>query len=115
MPYIGQVWRVRPGKAEDYRRAHETIWPELETLFHRSGVTHYVIYAWGELLFSHMEVDDYEAMIERFNATEIGREWEVEAMGDLVEYPEVDPATGWPSVLDEVWHLPPARKGGGRR
>jgi hypothetical protein len=26
-------------------------------------------------------------------------------MADLIEYPDGDPETGWPLVLDEVWSL----------
>ena len=27
---IGHVWRVAPGRAEEYRRRHATVWPEVE-------------------------------------------------------------------------------------
>lgn len=105
MAYVGQVWKAKGGRIDDYREAHREVWPELESLFSECGVNHYVIYAWGEILFSHMDVEDYATMIARFNDSPIGQKWEVEAMGDLVEYPDVDPATGWPTVLEEVWHL----------
>lgn len=108
MARVGHMWRAKPGKVDEYRRVHATVWPELEQLFRDAGVTTYAIYAWGDVLFSHMEVTDYEAMIARFNESEIAQRWEVELMADLIEYPDGDPETGWPLVLDEVWSLEPA-------
>jgi L-rhamnose mutarotase len=102
---VGHMWRAKPGKIEEYRRVHATVWPELEQLFREAGVSTYVIYAWGDVLFSHMEVEDYDKMIARFNDSEIAQRWEVELMADLIEYPDGDPETGWPAVLPEVWHL----------
>ena len=107
---VGHVWRAKPGKIEEYRRVHATVWPELEQLFRDAGVTEYVIYAWGDILFSHMEVADYDAMVAIFNKAEVAERWETEAMGDLIEYPEGDEETGWPRMLDEVWSLSSGRR-----
>lgn len=104
MERIGHVWRVKPGKAEEYLQRHETIWPELEQLFHEAGVQSYSIYLWGEVVFSHMEVSDYDRMVERFNADPIAQRWESE-FASLIEYPNSDPETGWPERLKEVWSL----------
>jgi L-rhamnose mutarotase len=104
MTSVGHVWRVKPGKIDEYRRAHAVVWPEVEQLFREAGVSTYVIYSWGDVIFSHMAVDDYDRMVERFNGDPVAQRWE-EAMGDLVEYPDSDPALGWPRVLDKVWAL----------
>lgn len=102
MTRIGHVYRAKPGKIDEYRRVHATVWPELERLLREAGITTYVIYAWDDVLLSHMEVEDYERMVERFNGDPVAQRWE-EAMGDLIEYP--DGADGWPRVLEEVWAL----------
>ena len=104
MGYVGNVWRAKPGKIDAYRRFHATVWPELEKLLKEAGISTYVIYAWGDILFSHMEVEDYERMVERFNGDPVAQRWE-EEIGDLIEYPDADPETGWPRRLDEVWAL----------
>ncbi len=104
MQRVGHAWRTKPGKAEEYRRFHATVWPEVEQLFRDNGVTTYVIYQFGDTLFSYMEVEDYERMAAAFNASPDAQRWE-EAVGDLIEYVEADPATGWPIVLPEVWAL----------
>lgn len=104
MDRVGHVWRAKPGKIDEYRRVHATVWPELDRLLHDAGITTYVIYVWGDVLFSHMEVADYHRMVERFNGDPVAQRWEAE-IGELIEYPEGDSTTGWPRVLDEVWAL----------
>jgi L-rhamnose mutarotase len=102
---VAQVWRAKPGKAEAYRRVHATVWPEIEQLLREAGVTKYRIYAWGDVFFSYMEVEDYNAMVKKFNDNEAAQRWEKE-LEDLIEYPDADPETGWPLILDEIWELP---------
>jgi L-rhamnose mutarotase len=104
MKRVGHAWRTKPGKAEEYRRFHATVWPEVERVLRDNGVTTYVIYQWGDVLFSHMEVEDYERMAAAFNASPDAQRWEA-AVADMIEYVEADPATGWPIVLTEVWAL----------
>jgi len=104
MESIGHVWRVKPGQAERYAQRHATIWPELEQLLREAGVGRYSIYLWGEIVFSHMEVESYERLVERFNGDPIAQRWEAE-FSDLLEYPNADPTTGWPELLSEVWTL----------
>jgi L-rhamnose mutarotase len=104
MERVGHVWRVKPGKAAEYARLHATIWPELYAILRDAGVTRYTIYAWGDLVFSHMEVEDYARLVERFNGDPVGQRWE-ELFADILEYPNADPETGWPERLSEVWHL----------
>jgi L-rhamnose mutarotase len=104
MERIGHVWRVKPGLAGEYARRHAQIWPELDSLLREAGVHTYTIYAWGEILFSHMEVDDYARMVERFNEDPVAQLWERE-FGEILEYPNADPETGWPERLLEIWSL----------
>jgi L-rhamnose mutarotase len=101
---IGHLWRVRPGCADEYVRRHRVIWPELEALLEDAGVRSYSIYLHGELVFSHMEVDDYAAMVERVASDPVAARWE-EQFADILEYPDADPATGWPSCATRVWSL----------
>ena len=104
MERVGHVWRVRPGRAEDYDRRHAEIWPELDALLREAGVTSYTIYRWGEIVFSHMEVEDYDALVQRFGSDPVAQRWE-EEFSELLVYPDADPDTGWPERLREVWDL----------
>jgi L-rhamnose mutarotase len=104
MRYVGHVWRAKPGKIEEYKRFHATVWPELGKLLKDAGIRTYVIYAFDDILFSHMEVDDYDRMVERFNGDPVAQRWE-EEVEELIEYPDADPETGWPRTLAKVWSL----------
>jgi L-rhamnose mutarotase len=101
---VGNVWRVRPGMAEEYRRRHATVWPEIDALLREVGVERYTIYLWGDLVFSHLEVPSYAELCRRFGGDPVAQRWEDE-MGELIEYPDLDPETGWPERLVEVWSL----------
>ena len=101
---VGHVWRVRPDQAAEYDRRHAAVWPELEALMRDAGVRRYTIYRWGEVVFSHMEVDDYAGLVARYARNPIAERWEA-AFADLLELPNADPETGWPEQLTEVWSL----------
>jgi len=112
MERVGNVWRVRAGKAEEYARRHAEIWPELDALLRGAGVRSYSIYLWGEIVFSHMDVEDYDRLVQAFNGDPVAQRWERE-MQELIEYPDADPATGWPERLRTVWSLSVARPADG--
>lgn len=101
---VGNVYRVRPGRADDYALRHAQVWPEIEDLLRAAGVETYSIYLWGEIVFTHMAVADYDRMVAVYGADPVAQRWD-EAFADILEYPGGDPATGWPEVLREVWSL----------
>jgi L-rhamnose mutarotase len=104
MERVGHLWRVKPGMADEYRRRHATVWPELERLLRDAGVRQYSIYLSGELVVSHMEVESFERLVQAFNGDPIAQRWEA-MFSDLIDYPDADPDTGWPSRMVEVWSL----------
>ena len=57
--------RLHPGQENEYCRRHATIWPELEGLLREAGVTSYTIYVQNDTVFSHLEVEDYNRLVER--------------------------------------------------
>ena len=44
MRRIGFTMRLKPGGADEYRRRHDELWPELAAEFRRVGIEDYVIY-----------------------------------------------------------------------
>jgi L-rhamnose mutarotase len=101
---VGHVWRVRPGMGAEYDRRHAEVWPELEALMRAAGVRRYSIYRWGDVVFSHMEVDDYDRLVASYGDDPVSERWEA-AFADILEFPNADPVTGWPERLPEVWSL----------
>ena len=54
---IAFALRLKPGAADEYRRRHDAIWPELVELQRASGILRYEIYLHAPtgLLFAHIE------------------------------------------------------------
>lgn len=104
MESIGQLYKVRPGMAEEYARRHAETPEALDALLRDAGIDRFAIYLSGENVFAHVSVDDYAAMVARYNRDPVALAWEKE-MEPLIEYPETDPDTGWPTPLRLVWEL----------
>ena len=56
----------------------------------------------GQDVFSHMAVEDFDALIAAFADNETAQRWE-ESFVDAIHYPNADPQTGWPERMHEVW------------
>jgi L-rhamnose mutarotase len=100
----GFVWRVRPGRGDEYLQRHATIWPELADRLRDAGLANFTIYLHGELVFGHLEAPDFAAVAEQLRHDPVSIAWE-EEMADLLEYPNADEETGWPERLTLVWDL----------
>lgn len=50
------VLRIRPGQAEEYKRRHAAIWPEMEAALRADGIVRYEIFLHEESgrVFGHM-------------------------------------------------------------
>jgi L-rhamnose mutarotase len=104
MEHVGQVWVIRSGRQHEYDRRHAQVWPALEDLLRVAGVRDYHIYRWGNVVFSHMTVTDYNHMVTTFGMNPVAQRWERD-FAELLEYPNADPVTGWPERLRHVWSL----------
>lgn len=114
MEHVGHVWRIRPGRVEEYDRKHAQVWPELERVLRDGGVQSFHIYRRGEIVFSHMDVKDYQRLTEVFAHDPVAMRWEKE-FAELLEYPNADPVTGWPERLRHVWSLEAEGLNAGRK
>jgi L-rhamnose mutarotase len=90
--------------AGEYAIRHREIWPEIDRLLRDSGVREYTIYLDDQTVFSHMEVENYAELVRCVAASAVAQRWE-QLFVDLLEYPYVDPSTGWPPPLLRVWSL----------
>lgn len=65
-----------PGKAEEYQRRHQELWPEMKEMIHEYGGHNYSIYLDTEtnVLFAYLEVEDEETWAKSAD-TAINRKW----------------------------------------
>jgi len=103
MQRIAFSMKIKPGSEEEYRTRHQSVWPELLADLKKAGCQRYSIYARGLDLFAYMEVEDFQQFLSVMNASQVASRWE-ESMSDIL-IRETDPATGFPYVLSEVFHL----------
>ncbi len=103
MQRIVFTMKVKPGSEEEYRARHRHVWPELLADLKKAGCHRYSIYARELDLFAYMEVEDFQRFLSAMAASQVSERWE-EYMSDIL-IRETDPATGFPFVLPEVFHL----------
>jgi L-rhamnose mutarotase len=94
---------LNPGQANEYRRRHDAIWPELTSLLGEMGVRNYSIFLDAETntLFAYLERADDHRMDELPDHPVMRRWWDF--MKDLMAAnPDGSPVT---APLAEVFHL----------
>lgn len=103
MQRIAFVMKIQPGTEEEYRRRHRQVWPELLADLKRAGCQNYSIYLRGTELFAYMEVDNFQRYLEIMAASQASARWETRMSDILLR--ETEEKTGFPTVLEEVFHL----------
>lgn len=103
MQRVAFTMKIKPGTEEEYRRRHQHVWPELLAELKQAGCSRYSIYMRGLDLFAYMEVEDFQRFLSVMAASQVRERWE-QYMSDIL-IRETDPATGFPFVLPEVFHL----------
>ncbi len=103
MQRIAFTMRIKPGTQEEYRRRHQQVWPELLADLKRAGCQNYSIFLRGTDLFAYLEVEDFPRYLEIMAASQASARWEAHMSDILIR--ETEPSTGFPPVLEEVFHL----------
>ena len=97
------VMKLKPGYAAEYKRRHDTIWPEMLAELKAAGISDYSIYLEPESLFLfavQTRADDSTA--DDLPRKAIVREW-WDYMGDIMETnPDHSPAS---KPLSPVFHM----------
>jgi len=101
---VGFAMQLKEGAADEYRRRHNAIWPQLADLLRGSGISNYSIFLdeRTHTLFAYLErAEDH--MMDALTADPIMRKWWAH-MRDIME----TNADNSPLVtpLIEVFHLP---------
>ncbi len=106
MKRFGQVIRLKPGKADEYIRYHEAVWPGVLVMIKQCHISNYSIFYKDNLLFACFEYtgDDFEKDMARMANHKETQEW-----WDVVK-PLMDPLETreqgefW-ADMKEIFHL----------
>jgi L-rhamnose mutarotase len=104
MSRVGFKMQLLKGNEEEYKKRHDAIWPELQELLEKSGISNYVIYLDEPtgVLFASMNVTDDNTTAENPHHPVMKKWWDF--MGDImVTNPDHSPVA---TPLKEVFFLP---------
>jgi L-rhamnose mutarotase len=97
------VMTIQPGTETEYERRHRQVWAEMLAELRAAGAQSYSIFRQGTRLFAYLEVEDLTRYQRYLAGSTIAATWETYMSDILIR--EVDPATAFPPLLPEVFHL----------
>jgi L-rhamnose mutarotase len=103
MQRVAWLMHLRPGTEAEYQRRHQQVWPEMLAELRAAGCQSYSIFRAGLQLFAYLEVDDLDRYRIYLAQSEVAARWEAYMSEILLR--EVDPATSFPPLLPEAFHL----------
>lgn len=96
---------AKPGMAREYQKRHNPIWPEMEDVLKKYGVSNYSIFLNEDsgALFGYLEIED-ENIFRRIGDTEVCQRWWKYMKEVLVSESDENPMAK-EEILKEVFHL----------
>lgn len=105
MQRVGFIFRIKPELKDEYKKAHDEIWPEMAEAINICGARNYSIFFREDgTLFAYLEVDDFKSYKEKISIMDVNRRWQKHMERFFVKEnknllgPEVE-------MLEEVFHL----------
>jgi len=106
MQRVGFMFKIRPELKDEYKKAHDEIWPEMAKAIKEHGINNYSIFFRPDgTLFAYLESEgDYQEQMEKFGKTDVNKRWQQHMDKYFVKEdssilgPEVE-------MLEEVFHL----------
>ena len=97
--------KVKPDKLEEYKKAHETVWPEMLQALRETGWHNYSLFLRADgLLVGYLETPDFAAALTGMAAQPINERWQREMAPYFEQLEGRRPDQGM-FVLEEVFHL----------
>ena len=106
MKRIGFLLKVWPDKLEEYKKHHESVWPEMQDALRRTGWRNYSLFLREDgLLFGYFETPgSFQDALDGMAKEEVNARWQ-ELMAPYFENPGGAHADQSMVKLEEVFHL----------
>jgi L-rhamnose mutarotase len=99
------IFRIRPEMKEEYKKAHDEIWPELAKAINDVGIKNYSIFFRKDgTLFAYLECDDYNKAIGILSKTDVNARWQ-NYMNKFFIKDDPDILGPQIEMIEEVFHL----------
>jgi L-rhamnose mutarotase len=106
MERIAFTYRFKPGKKDEYIKAHDALWPSQHEALKRSGVRRMAVFVRGDQLFLFADVDDRAEYLKR-SATDPDYQRWAEYMATMLDQPFDATEPGIFAQLEEIWYWAP--------
>jgi L-rhamnose mutarotase len=105
MTRICFLLKVRPGRIEEYKRRHASVWTEMLDALRATGWHNYSLFLRSDgLLVGYLETPDFEQARARMQDHPVNARWQAE-MAPFFESLEGGAADANMTALEEVFHL----------
>jgi L-rhamnose mutarotase len=105
MKRYGSVFRIRPEMVQEYKKAHDEIWPDMAKAIQDAGIQNYTIFFRKDgTLFSYFECEDAARAFAIIGKAEVNTRWQV-AMERYFVKSRAEILGPETEDLEEVFHL----------
>jgi len=105
MSRVGFIFKIKPELKEEYKKAHDDIWPEWVKAMRDVGLRNYSIFFKRDgTLFAYLEATDYKNSMKKLKGMDIRTRWEKHMEKYFIKK---DKAILGPEIemLEEVSHI----------
>ena len=106
MNRVGFYFKIKPELKDEYKKAHDEIWPELVVAMSDCGIHNYSIYFREDgICFAYMEIEgDFDKQMEELSKLEVTKRWQ--KINDK-RFENDDKSIRGPEMkkLEEVFHM----------
>lgn len=106
MERIAFTYRFKPGKRNEYIKAHHELWPSQHEALKRSGVKKMAVFVRGDQLFLYAEVENRQEYL-RLSAIDPDYQRWSAYMATMLEQPFDEREPGIFAQLEEIWYWTP--------
>lgn len=99
------IFKIKPGLKDEYKKAHDEIWPDMAQAIKESGIRNYSIFFREDgTLFAYLESENPEKSFEYMGKQEVNSRWQKAMHRYFVKKdktilgPEIE-------VIEEVFHI----------
>ena len=110
MRRFGSVFKIRPEYKNEYKKAHDEIWPELAAEIKKLGIQNYsIFYRKDGTLFSYFETDvepeEFRARWDEYFKKDVSKRWQQYMSKFIIQKDSNSTGSDFMEELEEVFYL----------
>ena len=97
--------RVKKDLREEYKKSHESVWPEMLDVLRKAGIRNYSLFLRRDgLLVGYFEAENPQESLRKVGETEVNRRWQ-NCMARYFEAGSGDLQEGKPEWLEQIVYV----------